>query len=151
MIAPSMALVREIASEEATTARINPALIFARDRRACVVWARARVCKRLRETGRYSLLGIAARLGIDHTSVLHAIRRELPESPPFLPRVGMRGPRRKAIVCAREVFRDTDRADIIRLYQSGRTISQLRRAYRCGRGAINVVLSDAKIPRQGVV
>jgi hypothetical protein len=57
--------------------------VLSRDRRAAVVWARARVCRRLRGQG-FTLSGIGAVLGFDHTTVLHAVRRALPEVPPRL-------------------------------------------------------------------
>lgn len=79
---PSMDLVRQIAAEESASVGIDPRLIFGQDRRALVSWLRARCVHRLRAYGTYSIYGIAKVLGMHHTSVLYAMRRELPTSPP---------------------------------------------------------------------
>lgn len=142
--APSMTLVRQIVAEEAAHAGIKPEWVFTRDRRGPVAWARARVCKRLRETGRYSLPGIGKQLGIDHSTVLYSTRRDTSGPPPRLnerepPRLIRMAPEERA----RKWFYDKQRAKIIRLFLDGLPIPRIAKRFRYGRAVIVVVLSDA--------
>jgi AraC-like DNA-binding protein len=76
--------LRRIIGEEAEVAGIDPRLVLAGDRRKAVIYVKQRVCMRLRNDYRYTLPMIGRVLGMDHTSVLHLLRRELEESPPEL-------------------------------------------------------------------
>ena len=64
--------------------RLTPHIILRRDRRAAVVWLRARTIQRLHSTGRYSLTGIGRAFGMHHTSIMDCLRRDLSgDAPPL--------------------------------------------------------------------
>lgn len=84
---PRGSLVRQFAAEEAVKAGVPVEILLRGDRRAAVVWARARLCRRLRALG-YSLPSIGAALHLNHATVFYHLRRLLPDEPPALtPRV----------------------------------------------------------------
>lgn len=80
---PPMAIVKQFAAEEAALANISPALVISRDTRRAVTWARYRVMKRLNDLG-YTPSGIAFTFDVDHSTVYHAVERELPAVAPRL-------------------------------------------------------------------
>lgn len=71
---PPTSLVRAIAAEEGARAGVTVAEVLGERRQRFIAWARARVCVRLREQG-FSYCGIGDRIGRDHTTVLHAMKR----------------------------------------------------------------------------
>jgi hypothetical protein len=82
---PRNSLVRQIIAKHADPIGVSLEEVFGRNHHARISWVRARVCKELREMG-YSLPGIGRALGIDHTSVMHNVRRELPDEAPAVSR-----------------------------------------------------------------
>lgn len=81
---PPVSLCLRLASEDAAKIGVRPEEVaFGVDRRRAICWARARLCRQLRAIG-YSLPGIGGVLGLDHTTVLHALRRPVPDEPPPL-------------------------------------------------------------------
>jgi hypothetical protein len=157
-IRPSQDLVRQIVSEEAVHAGIDPAWIFAKDRRATVTWARARVCKRLVGMDRYSFPGIAKALCLrDHTSVMYAARREIPNDPPKLSDRGTRRPSPPARSAKPERkphhrwVTQQDKERFIHFYRSGMTIQAIHDRTGRGHEIIRRTLAEAGITeRRGI-
>lgn len=116
---PPAALVRELVHGIAEMAGVTAADIYSRDRHQAVSWARAMVCRWLRahESG-YSTTGIGHALGLDHTSVLHASKRELSPMSPYAVKVKRQsyprlGRRIQALVNSRKQIRVREMADIL--------------------------------------
>ena len=73
---PPRSLVLQIVAEEAVYCGVRPSHIFAEDRRRAVSFARWRVCQRLRAMN-YGLSGIGIALGLDHSSVHFALKKDV--------------------------------------------------------------------------
>jgi hypothetical protein len=71
---PSQVFVKLLAAQEAAFAGVAPEAVLGRSLTTPIARARQHVYARLRPYG-YSLPGIGMRVGTDHTTVLHGIRR----------------------------------------------------------------------------
>lgn len=80
---PPSLLVHAIVAEYAAQAGIPPEIVYTTDRRKAVAWIRAKVSQRLLRAG-YTTAGIGRRLMMDHSSVVMARNRILPDTPPTL-------------------------------------------------------------------
>lgn len=130
----------DIVREEAAKCGIDPDQVFERDRTAPVAWVRARVCVRLRELG-LSLSQIGRLLGLDHTSVLHNVQRDIGDPPP--PKVKKRALISSIINDA--VVRQQEKcvqrnAAIVAAYQTGRSLEDVGREFGVTRERVSQIL-----------
>lgn len=75
---PSRSRYEAMVRAEAEAMGIDPEMVLSRRRQRPYALCRFRVFAKLRADGQYSLPGIGRTAGLDHTSVLHGLRR-LPE------------------------------------------------------------------------
>lgn len=116
---PPADLVHELVVGMADIANVTADDVYAPDRHKAVSWARAMVCRWLRaHDAGYSLTGIGEAMGLDHSSVLHALNRDISPNHPYARRVKrhsnpLLGKRIEAIVNSRAQIRTSELASIL--------------------------------------
>lgn len=115
----AQSLVNELVSGVAEIAGVTAGDIYSTDKHKAVCWARAMVCRWLHaHEGNYSSSSIGMALGIDHSSVLHALKRDISPGTPYAVKVKRQsnpqlGKRIEELVNSRIKIRTREMADIL--------------------------------------
>lgn len=155
--APPAELVHELVTGIADIAGVTAQEVYSQDRHKAVSWVRAMVCRWLRaHDAGYGTTGIGEALGLDHSSVLHALNRDISPNHPYAKKIKrpsnpLLSKRIEAIVNSRTQVRTRDLADILDVNSNNisESISKLWKKGRVRRirtGVYGPVLARVALP-----